>query len=216
MNLPGIVSPAEWQVARNELLVKERGATRALAAERRRLPMVRIADDYAFEGPDGTVSLLVLFDGRRQLVIYHFMFAPGEEHPCGACSSFTDNVGHLAHLHSRDTTYALVSRAPLAELGAFKERMGWTVPWFSSYDITFNKDFVVTRDGGETFGLSVLLRDGDQVFRTYFTDARGVDRLRFDFNLLDLTPLGRQEDWGLARRMAADAVIHVVAPARRV
>ena len=198
MSLPVIVSAAAWRDASDSLLVKEKQATRdldALAAERRRLPMVRIAADYVFEGPEGEASLLDLFDGRRQLVIYHFMFAPGAEHPCGGCSSFTDNVGNLAYLRARDTAFALVSRAPQAELQPFKERMGWTVPWFSSFGSDFNRDFGVTTDRGEGFGLSVLLRDGDSVFRTYFTSARGVDRLRIDFNLLDLTPLGRQEEW---------------------
>jgi predicted dithiol-disulfide oxidoreductase (DUF899 family) len=198
VNLPRIVPTAEWQVARDDLLVKEKAATRvldALAAERRRLPMVRIADDYVFQGPEGTASLLELFDGRRQLAIYHFMTPLVREHVCRGCSSFTDNVGNLAHLHARDTSYALVSRAPLPDIQALKERMGWTVPWFSSLGSTFNEDLGVTRDGQDGFGLSILLRDGDEVFRTYFTSARGVDRLRFDFNLLDLTPLGRQEDW---------------------
>jgi predicted dithiol-disulfide oxidoreductase (DUF899 family) len=198
MNFPRIVSPAEWQVARDELLIKEKAATRALdalAAERRRLPMVRIADDYVFQGTEGAVSLLGLFDGRRQLAVYHFMTPLGGEHLCKGCSSFTDNVGHLAHLHARDTSFALVSRAPLSEIQATKQRMGWTVPWVSSFGSTFNEDLGLTRRGEDSFGLSVLLRDGDRIFRTYFTSARGVDRLRFDFNLLDLTPLGRQEDW---------------------
>jgi predicted dithiol-disulfide oxidoreductase (DUF899 family) len=119
----------------------------------------------------------------------------GGDHLCKGCSSFTDNVGHLAHLHARDTSFALVSRAPLSEIQATKQRMGWTVPWVSSFGSTFNEDLGLTRRGEDSFGLSVLLRDGDRIFRTYFTSARGVDRLRFDFNLLDLTPLGRQEDW---------------------
>lgn len=197
MNLPPIVSASEWQDARDRLLSKEKQATRALdalAAERRRLPMVRIEKDYEFEGPEGTVSLVDLFDGRRQLVLYHFMFAP-EGTPCTGCSSFTDNIARLEHLHARDTSLVLVSRATLPELARFKLRMGWTVPWYSSFGADFNYDFGMTTSEGETFGLSVFLRDGDDVFRTYFTNARGVDRLRLDFNLLDLTPLGRQEDW---------------------
>jgi predicted dithiol-disulfide oxidoreductase (DUF899 family) len=197
MSLPRIVSMTEWQRARDDLLVKEKAATRALdalAAERRRLPMVRVDADYVFEGRDSKAGLLDLFDGRRQLVIYHFMLGPGED-PCVGCASLTDNVPNLAHLHARDTMFVLTSRAPLAEIETVRQRMGWTVPWFSSYGSTFNEDFGVTRDGSESFGLSVLLRDGDSVFRTYFTSARGVDRLRFDFNVLDLTPLGRQEDW---------------------
>lgn len=197
MKRPPIVSQAAWQKARDHLLIREKQATRALdalAAERRRLPMVRIDKEYEFEGLDGTATLVDLFEDRRQLLVYHFMFAPGGT-PCTGCSSFADNIGHLAHLHARDTSLALVSRAPLAELARFKLRMGWTVPWYSSFGSDFNYDFDVSTDEGETFGLSVFLRDGDDVFRTYFTDARGVDRLRIDFNLLDLTPLGRQEEW---------------------
>jgi predicted dithiol-disulfide oxidoreductase (DUF899 family) len=195
--LPQIVSPEEWLKARQKLLVKEKDLTRALdalAAERRRLPMVRIEKDYAFDGPRGKASLLDLFDARRQLIVYHFMFAPGSD-PCTGCSSFTDNIGHLAHLHARNTSLVLVSRAPQAEIQPFTQRMGWTVPWFSSYGSDFNHDFGVTTQDGETFGLSVFLRDGETVYRTYFTTARGADRLRIDFNLLDLTPLGRQEEW---------------------
>jgi predicted dithiol-disulfide oxidoreductase (DUF899 family) len=197
MTHPAIVSPAEWEAAREALLVKEKEATRALdrlAAERRRLPMVRIDKRYVFQGASGEATLLDLFEGRRQLVVYHFMFGPGED-PCTGCSSFTDNVGNLAHLHARDTSFALVSRAPLAEIQAYQRRMGWTVPWYSSFGGDFNEDFGVSTPEGERFGLSVFLREGDSVYRTYFTSARGVDRLRIDFNLLDLTPLGRQEQW---------------------
>jgi len=131
MSLPQIVSPAEWETARAALLVKEKQATRArdaLAAERRRLPMVRVEKLYVFEGPDGEVSLPDLFDGRRQLVIYHHMLKPGDDDPCSGCAMFVDNIGHLAHLHARDTSLALVSRAPSAEIKAFKKRMGWTIP----------------------------------------------------------------------------------------
>ena len=197
MSLPAVVTEAEWRAARDELLVKEKEATRALdalAAERRRLPMVRIEKDYEFEGPDGKVRFVDLFEGRRQLIVYHFMFGPGEE-PCTGCSSFTDNIADLSHLGARDTAFALISRAPYAEIRAFKERMGWTAPWFSSFGSEFNYDFGVTTDGGEMFALSVFLRDGDTVYRSYVTSSRGVDRLRLDFNLLDLTPLGRQEEW---------------------
>jgi predicted dithiol-disulfide oxidoreductase (DUF899 family) len=197
MAMPKIVSEAEWQDARAALLVKEKAATRALdalAAERRRLPMVRIDKDYVFEGLDGQVRLADIFEGRRQLLVYHFMFGPGED-PCTGCSSFTDNVGNLSHLHARDTTFALMSRAPLDELQEYEQRMGWDLPWYSSYGNDFNRDFGLTTDAGETFGLNVYLRDGDDVFLTYRTNARGVDRLRLDFNLLDLTPYGRQEEW---------------------
>ena len=199
MDRPPIVSEQEWRSARDALLVKEKAATRALdalAAERRRLPMVRIEKSYRFESPRGPASLVDLFEGRRQLVLYHFMFAPGTVHPCEGCSTFTDNVGDLTHLQQRDTTFALTARAPVAELEAFERRMGWTVPWYSTDGSDFNRDFgLTTADGHETFGLSVFLRDGDEVFRTYHTNGRGVDRLRFDFNLLDLTPFGRQEQW---------------------
>jgi predicted dithiol-disulfide oxidoreductase (DUF899 family) len=192
------VSRGEWQEARAALLLKEKEATRALdalAAERRRLPMVRIDKDYTFEGPDGVVRLPDIFEGRRQLAIYHFMFAPGEQAPCAGCSSFTDNIGDLSHLHARDTTFALMSLAPLDELEAYRRRMGWELPWYSSFGSDFNADFGLTHPQGETFSLNVYLRDGDEVFQTYSTASRGVDRLRFDFNILDLTPFGRQETW---------------------
>jgi predicted dithiol-disulfide oxidoreductase (DUF899 family) len=202
MNLPHVVSQGEWEAAREKLLVKEKEATRArdaLAAERRRLPMVQIAKDYVFEGPDGKASLLDLFDGRRQLIIYHFMFAPGvsgwPSAGCDGCSMVVDNIGHLSHLRARDTSLVLVSRAPLAKIEAYKERMGWTVPWFSSFGSDFNVDFGLTTDEGETFGLSVFLRDGANVYRTYFTSGRGVEALGSIWTFLDLTPLGRQEDW---------------------
>jgi predicted dithiol-disulfide oxidoreductase (DUF899 family) len=199
---PQIVSREEWQRARDQLLVKEKAATRArdaLAAERRRLPMVRIEKNYVFEGPGGKVSLLDLFEGRRQLIIYHFMFAPDVDGwpsaGCPGCSMVVDNIGHLAHLHARDTSLALVSRAPLANLESYKKRMGWTVPWFSSAGTDFNADFGVTTPEGETFGLSVFLRVGDNVFHTYFITDRGVEVLDGNFTLLDMTPFGRQEEW---------------------
>jgi len=197
MTLPNVVSPEEWQIARDELLVQEKEATRALdalAARRRRLPMVRIDKPYTFDTPDGEASLLDLFAGRRQLVVYHFMLGPGGT-PCVGCASWTDNIGNLAHLNARDTTLAVIARAPLDEIEAVKERLGWTLPFYSSHGSDFNYDLGVSSDRGEIFGLSVFLRDGDDVYRTYFTNRRGVDRLRADFNLLDLTPLGRQEAW---------------------
>ncbi len=206
MKLPPVVSPDEWQVAREELLAKEKEATRArdaLAAERRRLPRVRIDKEYVFEGPDGKAGLLDLFEGRRQLILYHFMFGPNQDVGCDGCSMFVDNVGHLAHLHARDTSLALVSRAPLAKIEPYKERMGWTVPWYSSFGSDFNVDFGVSPESprpteyqdGESFGLSVFLRDGDDVYRTYFTSGRGTEALGSSWTFLDLTPLGRQEDW---------------------
>ena len=196
------VSLAEWKIAHAKLLAKEKAATRArdaLAAERRRQPMVRIDKDYAFEGPDGKARLLDLFQGRRQLILYHFMFAPDvdgwPDAGCPGCSFFVDQIGHLSHLNARNTSLALVSRAPLANIQRYQKRMGWSVPWFSSAGTDFNVDFGVTTDGGETFGLSVLLRDGDNVYRTYFTTGRGVEALGSTWTFLDLTPLGRQEKW---------------------
>ncbi len=206
MNLPPVVSAAEWQVARDELLAKEKEATKArdaLAAERRRLPMVQIEKDYVFEGTDGEAGLLELFEGRRQLILYHFMFGPNQDVGCDGCSMVVDNLGHPAHLHARDTSFALVSRAPPAKIERYKKRMGWTVPWYSSFGSDFNVDFGVSPEtpqpdkyqDGESFGLSVFFRDGDNVYRTYFTNARGVETLGTTWTLLDLTPLGRQETW---------------------
>jgi predicted dithiol-disulfide oxidoreductase (DUF899 family) len=202
MNLPQVVSLEQWQAAHRRLLAKEKQATRArdeLAAERRRQPVVAIEKDYVFEGPQGEASLLDLFAGRRQLLVYHFMFAPGvdgwPEAGCPGCSFFVDQIGHLAHLHARDTSLVLVSRAPLARLEQYKRRMGWSVPWFSSSASDFNVDFGVSSEEGETFGLSVFLRDGERVLRSYFTSQRGVEALGSTWTFLDLTPLGRQESW---------------------
>jgi predicted dithiol-disulfide oxidoreductase (DUF899 family) len=203
INLPPIVSPAEWQAAHEALLAKEKAATHArdaLAAERRRQPIMKIDKNYVFEGPAGKVSLLDLFEGRRQLIIYHFMFGPGvdgwPEAGCPGCSMVVDQIGHLAHLHVRDTSLALVSIAPLPNIEAYKKRMGWTIPWVSSAANSFNKDFGRTTDDGEIFGLSVFVRDDEgNVYRTYFTEGRGVEALGSVWTFLDLTPLGRQEEW---------------------
>ena len=196
--LPKIVTQEEWFAARKELLEKEKEATRALdalAAERRRQPMVRIDKDYVFEGLNGRASLLDLFEGRRQLIVYHFMFGPDWQEGCVGCSMLVDGIGHPAHLHARDTSLVLVSRAPLEKIEPFKKRMGWTVPWFSSYNSDFNYDVGASNEKGEISCLSVFLRDGDSIYRTYFTTARGTDRLNVNFNYLDLTPFGRQENW---------------------
>jgi predicted dithiol-disulfide oxidoreductase (DUF899 family) len=202
ITLPRVVLQAEWKAAHDALLVKEKEATRAsdaLAAERRTLPMVRIDKEYVFEGPGGKARLVDLFEGRRQLILYHFMFAPDVEGwpsaGCPGCSMFVDQVGHLAHFHARDTSFVLVSRAPLANIEPYRQRMGWTIPWYSSEGTDFNSDFGLTTDQGETFGLSVFLRDGDDAYRTYFTDGRGVEALGSVWTFLDLTPLGRQEIW---------------------
>jgi predicted dithiol-disulfide oxidoreductase (DUF899 family) len=206
MNLPPVVSADEWQAARDALLVKETEATRVrdeLAAERRRLPRVRVDKDYVFEGPAGKVTWLDLFDSRRQLLLYHFMFGPNQDAGCDGCSMFVDQIGHRAHLHARDTSFALVSRAPIAKIEPYRKRMGWTIPWYSSFESDFNVDFGVgpqmPREGvyqdGESFGLSVFIRDDASVFRTYFTTHRGVEALGSVWTFLDLTPLGRQEEW---------------------
>lgn len=223
MTLPRIASRDAWLVARKELLAKEKELSYhrdAVNSARRRLPMVRLDKSYAFKGPAGTASLLDLFDGRPQLIIYHFMFDPDWDEGCPSCSFLVDNIGHLAHLHARKTSLALVSRAPLTRIEPYKKRMGWTVPWYSSFGSDFNYDFHVTLDEavapveynyrdraeliergesyftqGESHGLSVFLRDGGSVFHTYSTYARGADLLAGTYNYLDLTPLGRQEDW---------------------
>ena len=196
MNRPAVVSAAEWQKAREALLAKEKEHTRALdalAAERRRLPMVRLSTDYEFTAPNGTTEKLAdLFDGKQQLVIYHFMLAAGSDHICGGCGSFTDNLPHdQTHLNARDTRLILMSPAPHKQITAVQNRFGWTLPWYSAYGNNFYTDLNL----GGGFGLSVLLQDNEDIFRTYHTAGRGVDRLRADFNLLDLTPYGRKEAW---------------------
>ena len=200
--LPNVVSQAEWLAASKQVLAKEKQLTRQhdqLAAERRRMPMVKIDKPYVFDGSGGTVSLLDLFEGRRQLIVYHFMFAPGvggwPTAGCPGCSLVVDQIAHLAHLHARDTSFALVSLAPLSRIQPYQKRMGWTIPWYSSSENHFNDDFGVTTPKGETFGLSVFFRDRDNVYRTYFTNGRGVEALGSVWTLLDLTPYGRQEVW---------------------
>jgi predicted dithiol-disulfide oxidoreductase (DUF899 family) len=202
MSLPEIVSRAQWRAAREALLIKEKIVTRArdvLNAERRRLPMVEIDTEYVFDGGDGKATLFDLFEGRPQLVVYHFMFAPEWDAGCRSCSGFLDQIGHLAHLKVRGTTFAAVSRAPYTKILPFKARMGWTVPWYSSYGGDFNQDFEVTLEHeGELVerpGVSCFLRDHDRVFHTYSTYERGLDGLGSTTSLLDLTALGRQEEW---------------------
>ena len=206
MNIPSVVSETEWQAALETLRAKEKEATKsrdALAAERRRLPSVQIDKTYTFEGTDGKRTLLDLFEGRKQLLLYHFMFGPNQDAGCNGCSMFIDQVGHLAHLHPRGTSFAIVSRAPFAKIAPYQRRMGWTIPWYSSFESDFNVDFGVSPpepqpdvyQDGETFGLSVFLRDGDGLVRTYFTTSRGVEALGSVCTFLDLTPLGRQENW---------------------
>ena len=197
MNTPPIVSSQEWDAAREEMLVKEKQLTRArdaLAAERRRMPWVAVDKEYEFEGPDGKASLLDLFDGRRQLIVYRFFFEPGvkgwPERGCGGCSFLADQVAHLAHLNARDTTLVFVSRAPQADIERWKARMGWEIPWFTVTD-DFDADFGVA----EWHGTNAFIRDGDKVFRTYFVDNRGDEAMGSTWSYLDITALGRQEEW---------------------
>jgi predicted dithiol-disulfide oxidoreductase (DUF899 family)/ketosteroid isomerase-like protein len=206
MKPPPVVSPEQWQAALAQLREKEKRATRerdALAAERRRLPRVRIEKEYVLEGPDGKARLADLFDGRRQLLLYHFMFGPTRDAGCPGCSLVLDQISHPAHLHARDTRFAVVSRAPLEKIEAYRKRMGWHWPWYSSHGTDFSFDFGTgpkepqpERDqDGEHFGMSAFLRDGDAIYRTYFTTDRGVEALGSVWTLLDLTAFGRQEDW---------------------
>ena len=239
MSLPNVVSRAEWLTARKELLAKEKELTRrrdALNAERRRLPMVEIQKDYVFEGPEGPARLVDLFGGRRQLIVGHFMFHPDWEDGCPSCSAGADEVsdGLLRHLHARDTSLVYVSRAPLEKIERYKERRGWTFPWYSSHGSDFNYDFHVTLDEAvapleynyrtkeehveagtgsffegeqpmEAPGTSFFLRDGDRVFHTYSSYARGAEMTGGSYYFLDLTALGRQEAWEEPRGRAESA-----------
>jgi predicted dithiol-disulfide oxidoreductase (DUF899 family) len=195
MARPAVVTQAEWDAARDDLLVAEKQVTRqldAVAAQRRRLPMVRFRSDYVFSGPDGDVTLLELFGDHDELVIYQFMDnGPGAF--CPGCTWFTDNVpvGGLACLDRVGVSWATISNMPLDQIQGYKAERGWSLPFVSSHDTTFAKDCGV--DGG--FMLSVFLRDGDQVFRTYSTTARGVDRIVWTNGIQDLLPFGRKEDW---------------------
>jgi predicted dithiol-disulfide oxidoreductase (DUF899 family) len=228
MSLPPVVSRDEWVTARKALLSKEKAQTRRrdeLNTERRRLPMVEIDEDYIFDGPSGRVRLLDLFEGRRQLVLVHFMFDPSWDDGCPSCTAGADEVsdGLMAHLAARDTTLAYASRAPLARIEAYKERKGWTFPWYSTYGSDFNYDFHVTMDESvapieynyrnkaelvaagqipsdapssqELPGRSYFLRVDDRVFHTYSVFARGMESIGGSYYMLDETALGRQEEW---------------------
>ncbi|MCS0603327.1 DUF899 domain-containing protein [Streptomyces sp. LP11] len=197
MSLPEIVSREQWRVAREELRHKEeavRQARAALGAERRRLPVVEVDPAYVFEGGDGKATLLDLFEGCAQLVVHHFMFAPEWATGCPCCAAFLDQVGQLAHLRARGTSFAAVSRAPFTRILPFKARMGWAVPWYSAAHSDFNLDFeaTVVRDGRpvERPGLSCFLRDHDRVFHTYSVHDDALDGLGTLTGLLDLTVLG--------------------------
>jgi predicted dithiol-disulfide oxidoreductase (DUF899 family) len=228
MSLPNVTTRDEWLKARIELLSAEKEMTRQrdrLNVQRRNLPMVEITEDYKFDGPDGLASLSDMFEGRRQLIIYHFMFAPEWDEGCSSCTAGTNEMspGLLDHLHTRDTTYVLVSRAPLEKLEKWKAQHGWQIPWYSSFGTDFNYDFGVTIDEsrgsdsynfrrkkeyeamGDSFfdteqpfempGLSCFLDDGGTVYHTYSQYARGLESSGGSYYFLDLTALGRQEDW---------------------
>ena len=239
MSLPRIATRHEWRAARMALLEKEKELTRqrdALNRQRREMPMVEIDKEYVFEGPNGRTTLVDLFDGRPQLIVYHFMFDPSWDEGCPSCTAGTDEIspGLLEHLHTRDTTYAMVSRAPLAKLERWKAARGWDIPWYSSYGSDFNYDFGVTLDEsvkplvynyrtkeeyarrGEGFdegeprplerpGRSCFLRVGDTVYHTYSVYARGLESIGGSYYMLDETALGRQEDWEEPRGRAAAA-----------
>ena len=224
MSLPEIVTRDEWIRARVALLEREKALTRArdeLAAERRRLPMVGVDEDYRFTAADGSLrTLLDLFEGRRQLIVDHYMFDPEWEDGCLSCAGRVDQYGNTAHLHERDTTIAVVSRAPIEKIERWKQKMGWTFPWYSSYGTRFNFDYGVSFDDtvnepqynyrsaaelkasyglaelpSELHGTSVFLRVGDRVFHTYSTYGRGTEQVGGTHYYLDMTALGRQEDW---------------------
>lgn len=220
---PPIVSRAEWLEARKAHLKREKEVMKEndrLHAERRRLPMVKVDKDYRFDGPNGKVSLLDLFEGRRQLIVYHFMFDPAWEEGCAGCTGFVDEWGSIKSVNETDTTVVLISRAPLEKLEPYKAKHGWTVPWYSSFGSDFNYDYHVTLDDsvapveynyiteeemkaknepyfakGEQHGMSVFFRIGDEVYHTYSTYARGNDGMILTYGFLDMTPYGRQQDF---------------------
>jgi predicted dithiol-disulfide oxidoreductase (DUF899 family) len=219
---PPIVSRDQWLVQRKQLLAHEKELTQqydSTNAERRRLPMVKIEKDYIFESPNGKRNLKALFEGRRQLIVYHFMFDPAWDKGCSGCTGYIDGLGDLSLLSKHDTTFAVISRAPLAKLEAYKAQKGWTIPWFSSFGSDFNYDFHVTLDPkvtpaeynyrskeemaaakghpvkmeGEEHGISVFFRLDDDIFHTCSVYARGTESLDDAYRLLDLTPYGRQQ-----------------------
>jgi predicted dithiol-disulfide oxidoreductase (DUF899 family) len=233
MNLPEIVSREQWLSARRALLDQEKRLTAArdeLSAQRRRLPMVKIDKPYRFEGLNGPATLLDLFEGRRQLIVDHFMFDPDWEDGCASCTGRVEQYGNLEYLHARETTMAVVSRAPWEKIERFRARKGWTFPWYSSFGSDFNYDFHVTLDEavlpveynyrsaqewaqlglpglrGELHGTSVFLRDGDHVFHTYSTYARGTEQVGGTHYYLDMTALGRQEAWEEPKGRAGDGL----------
>lgn len=197
MQTPPVVSSEEWMAAFERMLVKEKATMRArdaLVAERRRMPWMAVEKPYSFEGPNGRVSLLDLFEGRRQLIVYRAFFEPGvkgwPDRACDGCSMVADQASHLAHLNARNTTLAYVSRAPQARIAQLKSRMGWNMPWYGLTD-SFDTDFGV----GEWHGHNVFIHDGERIFRTYLIKERGDEAMGTVWSFLDITPLGRQETW---------------------
>ncbi|QUD88142.1 DUF899 domain-containing protein [Phenylobacterium montanum] len=194
---PPIVSPEAWEAARQAMLVKEKALTRArdaLAADRRRMPWMAVDAAYEFEGPHGKASLVDLFEGRSQLIVYRAFYEPGvfgwPDNACRGCSMVADQVAHLAHLNARDVTLAYVSRAPQADIARLKANKGWTMPWYTITD-RFDADFGVD----QWHGHNVFIREGEQVFRTYLINSRGDEAIGTTWSYLDLAPLGRQEAW---------------------
>jgi predicted dithiol-disulfide oxidoreductase (DUF899 family) len=197
MKTPPVVSKEEWEAARQQLLVKEKALTRArdaMAAERRRMPWLAVDKEYEFDGPSGKASLLELFEGRSQLIVYRAFFEPGvfgwPEHACRGCSLGADQVSHLSHLNARDTTFVYASRAPQPDIARLKTRMGWEMPWYTLTD-SFDGDFGVD----QWAGYNMFFRDGDKVYRTYFINSRGAEAMGTTWSFLDATPLGREETW---------------------
>ncbi len=238
MSLPEIVSRDEWITARKQLLAKEKAATKArdaLNTERRMLPMVRVDKPYAFDSVAGPVTLLDMFDNRRQLIVQHFMFAPEWDEGCSSCTAALDEMspGLIKHLGVRDTTFAVVSRAPIAKIEKYRAAKGWDINWYSSYGGDFNYDYHVTLDESvtpvmynyrtaaewagigsplsldespaEQPGYSMFLRDGDEIFHTYSVFGRGTEDLGDSYALLDHTALGRQEEWEKPAGRSGDA-----------
>ncbi|MCB8879945.1 DUF899 domain-containing protein [Acidisoma cellulosilytica] len=194
---PPVVSPQQWEEARQQLLVQEKAMTRArdaLAAERRRMPWQAVEKPYVFDGPEGKASLPELFAGRRQLIVYRAFFEPGvfgwPDQACRGCSMVADQIAHLSHLNARDTTLIFISRGTQADIARLKARMGWTMPWYTVTD-DFDADFGV----GEWHGTNAFIRDGDAIFRSYFINSRGDEAMGSTWSYLDITALGRQEVW---------------------
>lgn len=195
---PPIATREAWLAARETLLAHEKEATKLhdrVSAERRRLPMVKLDKTYTFAGTDGVRSLYDLFNGRYQLIVYHFMFDPSWDKGCIGCTGFVNDLGDLSELAARNTEFVLISRAPLDKLQAYQTEMDWKRPWYSSFDSDFNQEFQATTNRGEEHGLSVFFRLGEEVFHTYSTYNRGCESLSDIYRLLDMTPYGRQEDW---------------------